>query len=81
MASAVEAQILNHWTTRVVPGCHTFKSQRSVVFLLIELDAEGSFMMVQWLRLLTRNVGGLGSIPGQRTRIPHATTKDPAYSN
>jgi len=32
MPSAVEAQILNHWITRVVPWCHTFKSQRSVDF-------------------------------------------------
>ena len=38
--------------------------------------------MVQWLRLCTSNAGGLGSIPGQRTRsytpqlkIPHTTTK------
>ena len=28
--------------------------------------------MVQWLRLWASNVGDLGSIPGQGTKIPHA---------
>ena len=28
---------------------------------------------VKWLGLCTSNAGGLGSIPGQGTRIPHAT--------
>ena len=42
----------------------------------------GTSLVVQWLRLGASNVGGPGSIPGQRTRshmpqlkIPHATTK------
>ena len=29
--------------------------------------------MVQWLRLCTFSAGGKGSIPGQGTKIPHAT--------
>ena len=29
--------------------------------------------MVQWLRLRTSNAGGAGSIPGQGTKVPHAT--------
>ena len=29
-------------------------------------------LAVQWLRLCTPNAGGMGSIPGQRTKIPHA---------
>ena len=29
--------------------------------------------MVQWLRLCASNTGGTGSIPGQGTKIPHAT--------
>ena len=28
--------------------------------------------MVQWLRLRAVNAGGMGSIPGQGTNIPHA---------
>ena len=35
----------------------------------------GTSLVVQWLRLCTPNAGGLGSIPGQRTKIPHAATK------
>ena len=30
-------------------------------------------MAVQWLRLCPSTAGGLGSIPGQGTKIPHAT--------
>ena len=29
--------------------------------------------MVQWLRLCTSTAGVKGSIPGPRTKIPHAT--------
>ena len=29
--------------------------------------------MVQWLRLHAPNAGGTSSIPGQGTKIPHAT--------
>ena len=32
----------------------------------------GTFLAVQWLRLCTSTAGGTGSIPGQRTKIPHA---------
>ena len=28
--------------------------------------------MIQWLRLSASTVGGMGSIPGQGTKIPHA---------
>ena len=31
----------------------------------------GTSLVVQWLRL-TSNAGGSGSIPGQRTKTPHA---------
>ena len=30
------------------------------------------FSVVKWLRLHAANAGGMGSIPGQRTKIPHA---------
>ena len=43
---------------------------------------KGTSLLVQWLRFCTPNTGGLGSIPGQKTRsyrpqlkISHATAK------
>ena len=35
-------------------------------------EAKGTFLLVQWLRLCSSNVGGSGSIPGWATKIPHA---------
>ena len=32
----------------------------------------GTSLVVQWLRLCVSNAGGLGSIPGGGTKIPHA---------
>ena len=32
----------------------------------------GTFLEVQWLRLHAPNVGGMGLIPGQGTKILHA---------
>ena len=40
----------------------------------------GTSLVVQWLRLHAPNGGGLGSIPGRGTRIPHTATK-PAHRN
>ena len=34
--------------------------------------ALGTFLVVQWLRLHASTAEGLGSIPGQGTKIPHA---------
>ena len=33
----------------------------------------GTSQAVQWLRLHASNAGGMGLIPGQGTKIPHAT--------
>ena len=33
----------------------------------------GTSLVVQWLRLHASNTGGVGSIPGQGTKNPHAT--------
>ena len=30
-------------------------------------------LVVQWLRLCTSNAGGMGLIPGQGTKVPHAS--------
>ena len=32
----------------------------------------GTSLVVQWLRLFTSTAGGVGLIPGQRNKIPHA---------
>ena len=32
---------------------------------------DGTFLLVQWLRLGISNAGGTGSIPGWGTKIPH----------
>ena len=37
------------------------------------ITVSGTSLAVQWLKLCTSSVGGIGSIPGQRTKIPHAT--------
>ena len=44
---------------------------------LSELYIIGTSMVVQRLRLCTSTAGNPGSIPGQGTRFPHASTKDP----
>ena len=33
----------------------------------------GTSLLVQWLRLHTSSAGNIGSIPGQRTKIPYAS--------
>ena len=35
-------------------------------------NASGTSVLFQWLRLHAPTAGGLGSIPGQGTKIPHA---------
>ena len=35
-------------------------------------DIGGTSPVVQWLRLHSSNAGGMGSIPGQETKILHA---------
>ena len=38
----------------------------------IKINEQGISPVVQWLRLHASNAGGMGSIPGQGTKIPHA---------
>ena len=35
-------------------------------------DPSGTSLAVQWLRLRAANAGGMDSIPGRGTKIPHA---------
>ena len=42
-------------------------------FFLMKLSIIGTSLVVQWLWLCTCTAGGMGSIPGQRTKILHAT--------
>ena len=36
----------------------------------------GTSLVAQWLRLCASNASGVGSIPGQVTKTPHATKHD-----
>ena len=49
--------------------CFVLYFTQSLLCLNIE---PGTFLVVQWLRLRAPTVGGMGSIPGQGTKIPHA---------
>ena len=40
---------------------------------MTEKKTLGTSLVVQWLRLLAPNAGGMGPIPGQGTKIPQAT--------
>ena len=44
-----------------------------VGLVLIRRDRTGTSLAVQWLRLRASTARGMGSIPGQGTKIPHAT--------
>ena len=49
-------------------------SEKDVIWnLIFKKQTLGTSLAVQWLRLCTPNAGGMGSIPGQGTKIPHAT--------
>ena len=41
--------------------------------LAFKISPFGTFLVVQWLRLPASTAGGMGSIPGPGTKIPHAT--------
>ena len=47
-----------------------------VCSLMTEKKTLGTSLVVQWLRLLAPNAGGMGPIPGQGTKIPQATWRD-----
>ena len=58
------------------------ESEKAGLKLNIKKTKVGTSMVFQWLGLQVPNAGGLGSIPGQRTRshmpqlkIPYVTTK------
>ena len=40
---------------------------------IVKTLLKGSFLEVWWLRFHISNSGGMGSIPGQETRVPHGT--------
>ena len=49
------------------------KISQSLNSLAFKASGLGTFLMVQWLRPMPSNAGGVGSIPGQGTKIPHAS--------
>ena len=54
------------------------KNEKIILILLLELIFNsqhrimGTFLVVQWLRLHASIAGGVGSVPRQETKIPHA---------
>ena len=40
--------------------------------MILQERAQGTYLEVQWLRLHTSTLAGMGSIPSQGTKIPHA---------
>ena len=56
---------------REIKFLNSFVSQLSHLKIRI-----GTSFVVQWLRLCAPIAGGMGSIPGRETRIPHATGHD-----
>ena len=50
----------------VIWGCREDKIWRD------KSSIAGTSLVVQWLRLRTSTAGGVGLIPGGRTKIPHA---------
>ena len=49
------------------------KISQSLNSLAFKTSGLGTFLMVQWLRPMPSNAGDVGSIPGQGTKIPHAS--------
>ena len=58
-------QIIHHSPT-------IYSQRRHWFYLLLQIKFPETSLVVYWLRLHTLKTGGVGLIPGQRTRIPHA---------
>ena len=63
---------IDHWTSLKIKNfCFAIK------ILLIEwkdkIGTRGTALAVQWLRLRACNAGSMGLIPGQGTKVPHAS--------
>ena len=43
-----------------------------IQYLLLKIFFSGIFWLLQWFILQTSSAGGVGSIPGQGTKIPRA---------
>ena len=57
----------------IFPSCSLPLSHPRVTINLPSISKDGTFLVVQWLRLHTTNIGRLGLIPGWGTKNPHAT--------
>ena len=60
---------LLHWQADSLPLCHLGSQITLLLLKIITILAS----LVQWLRLHTSMAGGVGSILGQRTKVPHVT--------
>ena len=48
---------------------------------MYKMCEEGTSLVVQWIRLQASNSGGMGSIPGQGTKILHAVFHSEKFKN
>ena len=59
------------------PKCEGFLVSLVILLVIrekqIKIKYSGASLVAQWLRLHTSSAGGEDSIPGRRTKIPHAT--------
>ena len=73
---ALRLQKFNHWGKLgegyVEPPCIIFATFYESILIIKKKDV-GTCLVVWWLRLCISTAGGMGSIPGQRTKIPNAT--------
>ena len=58
-----------------------FKTQVRSCFSSAQSSAAGTSLAVQWLRLHASTAGGVGSIPGPGTKIPHTVPKKKKKKN
>ena len=52
-----------------------------IIFLLVNIQLSGAFLGGPVAKTPPPTAGGMSSIPGWGTKIPHATRCDPKHSN
>ena len=65
--SSISMETMAMMLTTLLPES-TGRLNKDILEFVNQKMAPGTFLVVQWLRLSAANAGGLGSIPGHRTR-------------
>ena len=70
----VKASLSSYVQTGITLDSKSFASNSQLLTTSLSTlhTGRGTSLVVQWLRLRVPNAGGVGSIPGQGTKIPHA---------